>query len=464
MTDRAALGVLLDHVQDTVALLDDDGRITYVNAAVERTLGYDPADLVGEDAFEYIHADDREAVWEVFATTIDSDRFAETTAAYRFRGADGEWVWLESRLSNLTDSTLDGYVVSSRDVSDRVVAERDRRETATRLSELAAASDDVLWLFTGDWSETLFVNAAYESVYGQPTAALEADPTNFLDTVHPDNRQAVEAAMAALSTGRTVNMEYRVDPEHDYNTWVWVRGHPIREDGEVVRIAGFTRDITDRHRRERQLSVMDTLLRHNLRNDMNVVLGAADAIEGRVPEVAEETALIRRTATDLLESAEKERDIIDALVGDPGRTDLDLVPVVGQSVAAVRERFPAATIECSLPARAPVRAVEKVGLAVVELLENAVRHSEADEPVVAVSVRVGTDATALVVDDDCPPIPDNEAEVLRGDHEMSDVFHSTGLGLWLVYWCVEISDGRISIERAADAGNRVRVELPNGRR
>jgi signal transduction histidine kinase len=45
---------------------------------------------------------------------------------------------------------------------------------------------------------------------------------------------------------------------------------------------------------------------------------------------------------------------------------------------------------------------------------------------------------------------------------MTNVFHSTGLGLWLVYWVVELSDGDISLDSTAD-GNRIRIRFPRAR-
>jgi len=273
MAHTASLGVLLDHAQDKIALLDDDGRFTYVNNAARRILGYEPDDLVGTSTFDYVHPDDVETVRERFAEVIASDDYSAGTVNYRFRAADDSWVWLESRMSNVTDDRLDGYVVSSRDVTDRERAKQEYQALSTRLSELSATTSDVLWLFSGDWSELLFVNPAYESVFGQPTETIERDPEAFLDVIHPDDRPAVREAMACLVDGQSVDMEYRVDAATEYRNWVWVQAEPIIEVDDVVRIAGFVRDITDRRRRERQLSVRDTLLSHNVRNDMVVIIG-----------------------------------------------------------------------------------------------------------------------------------------------------------------------------------------------
>ncbi|MDZ5811020.1 PAS domain S-box protein [Halorubrum sp. AD140] len=459
MNESEPLGLLLDHTQDKIVLLDEAGTFVYLNGAVERILGFTPDELVGENAFEYVHPDEERRVRRAFRRVIESDGFAEETVEYRHGAADGSWVWLESRMSNLTDSALDGFVVSSRDVTDRVEAERERAETASHLREIAAVSGDVLWMFNADWSELLFVNPAYEDVYGGSVSEVTDDPKAFLDTVHPDDVPAVEEAMGLLSEGTPVDMEYRVNPDEGYSRWIWVQGEPITVDGEVVRITGFTRDITDRRRRERQLVVMDNLLRHNLRNDLNVILGTAEVLED-VPNTAEHTAVIRRVGEQLLETAEKEREIIDLITGQGNIERIRLDEAVTECVAAARDRYPHASIEVSTLDPVAVEGCAELRAAVIELLENAIRHADGDDPTVGVRLRRTPEHAELVIRDDHTPIPAIEANVLTGDHDMTDVYHSSGLGFWLVYWCVEISNGSITVESGADRGNEITVRLP----
>ena len=460
MARSDSLGVLIEHAQDKISLLDEAGHYRYANAAAEQILGWDPEELVGESVFEYIHPEDREEARAIFEETVSSDAFIVCTAELRYRAKDGSWVWLECRMSNTTDEDLDGYVVSSRDVTDRIEAQRERREITRRLEELTATTGDVLWMFDGEWSELLFVNPAYEAVMGQPIEKLKTDPSAFLDAIHPGDVPAVEAAMERLSAGESVNLEYRVNPAKDYRVWVWTQATPIVEDGEVVRISGFSRDITDRYRRERQLYVMDNLLRHNIRNDMNTILGNVELIREEAPAVADKARVIRETGEDLLASAEKERQIIDLLTGDPDAERLDLCAVVVDGIETVRDRYPEASIEVSLTDAGSVHASDQVGLAVVELLENAISHSRSERPAVHVAVRSNEERARLVIEDDGPPIPEVEAQVLTGGHAMTDIYHSTGLGLWLVYWAVNLSDGEITAEAAAANGNRITVSLP----
>jgi PAS domain S-box-containing protein len=362
-------------------------------------------------------------------------------------------------MSNLTDDALEGYVISSRDVTDRVRAERERRETEDRLNELARTIDDVLWMFDENWEELLFCNPAYGDVYGMPVERIEDDPASFVESIHPEDVPAVEEAMERLSAGESVDMEYRVNPKRDYDRWVWVQGEPIVEDGEVVRIVGFARDVTDRRRRERQLVVMDNLLRHNVRSRTNELVGHAELIEGEVAEdVGDHVEVIRRAGEALVESADKQREIVELLTRPVTPIRVDVAAAANGAIDTVTGRFPGLAIETDLPETLPARGLEELECAIVELIENAVRHSDSATPTVTVAGRETADAVELVVRDDCPPIPAFDREVLVGEHETDAIYHSSGCGLWLVYWVVDLSDGRIALE-TGDSGNEVRITL-----
>ncbi|MFB6137186.1 MAG: PAS domain S-box protein [Halobacteriaceae archaeon] len=463
---------LLDHTVDKVAVLDESGRFRYVNAAAERILGFAPADLVGEDAFEYVHPEDREAVRDTFRRVVETtDDLVERTGVFRHRTADGGWAHLESRMSNLHDSAVGGYVVSSRDVTDRVTLQHEREEVTTRLREIARKTSEVLWTFTADWEELRFVNPAVEEVYGVAPETLHDDPTSFLEYVHPEDRAQVQSVMERLSSGESVDVEYRVNPSESYGRWVWVQGEPIVEDGEVVRIVGFSRDITDRRDRERQLAVMDTLLRHNIRNHANLVAGKAQAI-AEVASGAEEAARadagdavadladeIADATDSLLDTAEKQREVIELLTGNPCPVTLDLAAVAAEAAATVRDRHPAASVAVDVPEGLRVRAVDELELAVAELLENAVEHGGEPAVVRATGRRREDGRVDLVVTDSGPRIPVAEYGALTGQSELSEVTHSSGLGLWLVHWTVERSDGSLAFGESEAGGNAVTLTL-----
>ncbi len=156
------------------------------------------------------------------------------------------------------EDTVKQFSVLAQRIENSVSEYRARREaerSSRRLEELTANTTDCLWLFSRDWDELLFISG-YEEVWDRPTEAIKGEPQEFLESVHDEDRAFVEGAMERLSSGESVDIEYRIRKGGGESGWVWVKGEPIRDDeGTVVRIAGFTRDITERKQRERELEL-----------------------------------------------------------------------------------------------------------------------------------------------------------------------------------------------------------------
>ncbi|MFW6000470.1 MAG: PAS domain S-box protein, partial [Halorubrum sp.] len=129
-TERDRHRAFIEHASDVVAVLSSDWRFRYLSPSCERVTGHAPSDLLGERSLEYVHPEDREAVREAFGE-IDADG-GPPTAEYRFETADGGYRWLESVGSDRTEADdIDGYVVTTRDVSER----KERERTLARLRE-----------------------------------------------------------------------------------------------------------------------------------------------------------------------------------------------------------------------------------------------------------------------------------------------------------------------------------------
>jgi signal transduction histidine kinase len=238
---------------------------------------------------------------------------------------------------------------------------------------------------------------------------------------------------------------------------------PIIENGTVTRIAGFSRDVTERHRREQHLVVVDNPLRHNLRNDLNVMLDTAERIAAEHPEVAALTDRIRTTGSRLLQTANKEQQIIELLVSRQFREWVDLGDVVEIAAERASERHPGSVVDYSLEVDDGSLMVPSLTrTAVAELVENGIIHCDDEQPRVDIAVQTGDDAVEVEITDDAVLLPDIEVNVLTGAHEFGKdpVRHSGGLGIWLVYWCVELSNGEITVETTEGDGNRVWIAIP----
>lgn len=110
---------LIQNASDVITLLEVDGTILYESLSVERTLGYRPEELIGRNAFDYVHPDDLDRTLGAFSGML-TDPGLRPSVEYRFRCKDGSWCYLESIGSNLLDDPrVEELVVNSRDVTER---------------------------------------------------------------------------------------------------------------------------------------------------------------------------------------------------------------------------------------------------------------------------------------------------------------------------------------------------------
>ncbi|SFR48401.1 hybrid sensor histidine kinase/response regulator [Halorubrum sodomense] len=129
-TERDRHRAFIEHASDVVAVLSRDWRFRYLSPSCERVTGHAPSELLGERSLDYVHPDDREAVESAFASVDPGG--TPPSAEYRFRTADGGYRWLESVGSDRIEADgVEGYVVTTRDVSER----KERERTLSRLRE-----------------------------------------------------------------------------------------------------------------------------------------------------------------------------------------------------------------------------------------------------------------------------------------------------------------------------------------
>ena len=221
------------------------------------------------------------------------------------------------------------------------------------------------------------------------------------------------------------------------------------------------RDVTERRAYEQRLEVANRVLRHNLRNDMTVILGHADELESVVGDQTDAVESIRETVHDIMDVSEKAREMIKyTRYSELDRESVDVVAVVERALGCHRETHVNVAWQFDAPASADALAVgeEPFAVAVENLLDNAVEHNDADRPTVSVAVEVDDRWVRLTVADNGSGIPELEQDVFASGTE-TPLKHSQGLGLWLVYWHVTASGGDVSID-ADSEGSFVTLSLP----
>jgi len=247
-------------------------------------------------------------------------------------------------------------------------------------------------------------------------------------------------------------------------TVVWSAHGPLEYEIDVSVLADqhgrrvgrmlVVRDVTDRTNRRQQLQVLNRVMRHNFRNDMNVInvcaTQLADRLDGENAEIAER---IRTVAGDLSETGTKAREIERIM----SRRDNDLQPIdlpalVRRQVEAIRNEHPEATVETDLPEPLEIGSTGILESVLRNVLENAVVHNDGTDPWVRVTVdeQVDADTVEITVADNGPGIPRQERSVLVKGTE-TPLEHGSGLGLWLVHWGVKMLGGEVEFEDRSGA-------------
>jgi PAS domain S-box-containing protein len=179
---------LLEEAADIIVVLDPDGTIEYVTPSVTAITGYTPTDLIGENAFDCVHPDDRETVRQSFEEAKAGPAAESAGSQFRFRRADGDgWVELTAWTRNRTDDPdIGGFVTYVRDITER-------RQRERRFRSLIEESTDIFTVVDAD-GEVQYVSPSVETHLGYDPDAHVGE--NAFDCVHRPIR--VDARPARL--------------------------------------------------------------------------------------------------------------------------------------------------------------------------------------------------------------------------------------------------------------------------
>jgi PAS domain S-box-containing protein len=450
------LATAIDETMDGVGILDGDGTYEYVNEAHASMYGYDdPSDLVGEP-WQTLYDEDETVRFKTDVLPNLRDEGAwrgEATGVRR----DGSRFVQDLSLTGLADG---GIICVVRDISDRIERRRELREERQFIDSVMDALPDAFYVLDPDgtfsrWNDQLEVVTGYtdDELAGMHATELVPQDDHDLiakamaDVFHDREPRTVQSALLTRQGERI---------PHEFS------GSPIVDaDDEVVGLAGIGRDISTKRFRQKQLSVLSRVLRHNVRNRTSVIKGNASYVRERIddPNLREKMQAID-DATDDLNAASSRARRAERLLEDKEsvRHPVDIAAIVRDVLAEAETEAVAVRTEIPDAAMALAVGTEPISRAIGEIVQNVVDH--VDDPTIRVRVVPGEETVRVRIDDDGSGIPEQERDVILAGEE-TDLAHSTGLGLWLVEWITSLSGGSLTFEESDLGGTAVVLTFPS---
>ena len=236
---------LVQEGSDFIIITDSEDRYTYVSPTYKR-LGLDPEEMLGKPMFDSLHKDDHVRLREIFKTLKPNE--SVRVPQFRRLGINQEVHWFETIITDLRhDPAVNGLVLNSRDVTERVQMEKKIRESLDHYNSRTTAASDAVY----DWDLTtneLRWSRGLKDIFGHEQSS-DLLKESWFDLVHPEDRDRVAGAIAESFQARETKwkIEYRFRAADRNYRFVLDRGFfSYDNDGVPQRMTGALKDVSKR--------------------------------------------------------------------------------------------------------------------------------------------------------------------------------------------------------------------------
>jgi PAS domain S-box-containing protein len=291
---------LVETANSIILRCDKQGEIRFVNDYGARALGYEPDELVGTRAIMLIP--DLESTGRDLSKLLrdileNPDRYVNYwNENVRKDGAKIWVVWTNKAIADENGKVREVLSIGN-DITALKNAEEAVRKSEERLRALVAASSEVLYTMSPDWSEMRRLEG------GGFLADTESPNRYWLEEyIHPDDRpQVMSAINEAVEKKRVFQLEHRIQREDGSWGWILSRAVPVLDSkGEIAEWFGAASDFTERKRAEDELRRMNENLERLVSERTRLAEDRAKKLQALTVELLEAEELERHRIAELL--------------------------------------------------------------------------------------------------------------------------------------------------------------------
>lgn len=298
-----------------IAHVGTDGAWLCLNNRLCEIVGYEREELLGMTFQDITHPDDLSADLALFhrALTGEIDTY-RMEKRYFHKAGHPVWVNLSVSLERGCDGAPLHFISVIEDVTDKKQAEEALRMSETRFREFAENLDGAMWILDAPTRAFLYLGPGHADVWGCEMKPTSDTPEAWVERVHPEDRRSARRVLLEAEREKS-QAEFRVVHPDGTVRWLRTLAFPICDnDGEVCRVAGITKDITERvlYEKERQARKRaEELLRvrvaflhhlsHEVRTPLTTIVGFAEVVrdEALTAEQREHAEIVKRNAEAL---------------------------------------------------------------------------------------------------------------------------------------------------------------------
>ncbi|MBD0265425.1 MAG: PAS domain S-box protein [Tolypothrix sp. Co-bin9] len=406
-------------------------------------------------------------------------------ATRRHKKRDGTEIDVEITSHELTFKGRPARLVLARDITQQKQAQEALANSEEKFRQIAENIHEIFWMRDAKSDIVLYVNPAYEKIWGRSCESLYINPQSFLDAVHPDDKSRVVANLNK-NVKKEFEIEYRIVRPDDSVRWVWEHSFPIKNGlGKIYRRAVVTQDITERKQAEevqrnleKELELNELKIRffsmvsHEFRTPLSTILISAQLLENSNKEWSEEKKLknLERIQSSAKTMTQLLTDILTLTRAEAGKLEFRPQPLDLEDFCfSLLEEIKFSTraqkdilfvSECSQRiAWMDERMLRSI---VTNLVDNAIKYSPDDSPISFTLADESGHAIFQIQDQGIGICKEEEEQLYqafqRGEN-VGDVT-GTGLGLAVVKKCVELHGGSIKLESKLGVGTTFTVRIP----